>query len=149
MKVILSRLKTDNKGTIGFLKIDNDPMYFTLEDPYHDKKIYGDTRIPMGSYEIKLRDEGGMTKRYKDKYGAEFHKGMLWLQDVPNYEWIYIHTGNTKEHTEGCILVGMIADISSETKSVGRSRDAYKEIYSKISNAILNGNKVTIQVIDE
>jgi Family of unknown function (DUF5675) len=148
MKVILNRLKTDDKGTIGFLKIDNDPMYFTLEDPHHDDKTYGDTRIPMGSYEIKLRNEGGMTKRYKDKYGAE-HKGMLWLQDVPGYEWIYIHTGNTKEHTEGCILVGMIADISPETKSVGRSRDAYKEIYGKIRDTILSGEKVIIQVIDE
>ena len=34
------------------------------------------------------------------------HKGMLWVRDVPGFEYILIHTGNTDEHTSGCLIVG-------------------------------------------
>ena len=34
------------------------------------------------------------------------HKGMLWVRDVPGFEYILIHTGNTDEHTAGCLIVG-------------------------------------------
>lgn len=147
MLVTLKRFKSDKKGTIGTLSIDNEPFCFTLEDAHHDIKIPKLTRIPMGHYQIKLRNEGGMTQRYREKYAL--HRGMLWLQDVPNFEWVYIHTGNTDEHTDGCILVGEIANLNENKKVVGESRDAYIKVYEIISGAILNGIKVTIKVIDE
>jgi len=145
----LIRLKHDDRATIGFLSIDGKPMYFTLEDAPHDVKIGGRTRIPMGHYEIKLRNEGGMTKRYSQKYGDEFHKGMLHLQDVKGFEFIYIHIGNTDEHTEGCILVGVSSNLGKSRKNVGNSASAYQNIYPIVRDAILSGEKVTIQVIDE
>jgi len=149
MQLKLTRLKSDDRATIGFLSIDDDPAYFGLEDAHHDKKIPGKTRIPMGHYEIKLRDAGGMTKRYAADYGDDFHKGMLHLQDVPGFEWVYIHTGNDEDDTEGCILVGVTANLGIGRKSVGNSRAAYRQIYPKVRDAILAGEKVTIQVIDE
>lgn len=147
MKIIVKRFMSDDKGTIGTLTIDGEPSCFTMEDAHHDIKIPHLTRIPMGSYDIKLRNEGGMTQRYANKYS--FHKGMLWLQDVPNFEWVYIHTGNTDEDTDGCILVGEIANLNHNRKIVGESVDAYKPLYQAISSAIENGIKVTIQIIDE
>ena len=41
----------------------------------------------------------------QSKYG-DMHKGMLWVRDIPGFEYILIHTGNTDEHTSGCLLVG-------------------------------------------
>ncbi len=147
MQIILKRFISDTQGTIGTLHIDGEPKCFTMEDAHHDTKIYSKTRIPMGKYQIKLRDAGGMNKTYSKRYAN--HKGMLWLQDVPNFEWIYIHTGNTDAHTDGCILVGEIANININRKMVGESRDAYIPLYEMISGAIFNGIKVNIQIIDE
>lgn len=147
MLIKLKRFKSDSKGTIGTLTIDDNPKCFTLEDAHRDVKVLGETRIPMGNYIVKLRNEGGMTKRYAKRYAN--HRGMLWLQDVPNFEWVYIHTGNTEEHTDGCILVGEIANLNENRKVVGESRDAYVDIYETISGAILNGIQVRIQIIDE
>ncbi|NOQ31776.1 MAG: hypothetical protein GQ570_11700 [Helicobacteraceae bacterium] len=147
MQLILKRFMSDDKGTIGTFHIDNEPKCFTMEDAYHETKIYGKTRIPMGNYEVKLRDAGGMTQRYAKRYSN--HKGMLWLQNVPNFEWVYIHTGNTDEDTDGCILLGEVANLNINNKMVQESRDAYVPIYEMISGAILNGIKVNILVIDE
>ncbi len=107
MTITLQRLRSDSTATSGFLSINGKVVCFTLEDAFHVAKIIGGTRIPSGTYEIKLRDVGGLTQKYLEKYGSSFHHGMLWLQDVPDYEYVYIHVGNTHKHTEGCILVGM------------------------------------------
>jgi hypothetical protein len=70
------------------------------------------------------------------------HKGMLWVRDVPNFKWILIHTGNTDEHTSGCLLTGLTSD--SSKGFIGRSVDAYKAIYPRIAAALENGEDVFI-----
>ena len=78
------------------------------------------------------------------------HKGMLWVWDVPNFEYILIHTGNTDEHTAGCLLVGdsQQANFGDSNGMVGSSVNAYKRIYPPISEAIERGEKVTITYTD-
>ena len=63
--------------------------------------------MPAGTYKIELRKEGGggFHNKYKKKYGS-LHKGMLHVTNVPNFEYILIHTGNSDEHTAGCLLLG-------------------------------------------
>ena len=75
------------------------------------------------------------------------HKGMLWLQDVPNFTWILIHTGNTDSHTAGCLLLGETQQDLDKGKDgfVGGSGDAYKKMYPKVADALLSGEKVTIK----
>ena len=72
---------------------------------------------------------------------------MLELQDVPNFKYILIHTGNTDEHTAGCLLVGETQQDLDRGKDgfVGGSGDAYKKMYPKVRDALLNGEKVTIK----
>jgi hypothetical protein len=77
---------------------------------HRDVKVKGETRIPAGRYQVTLRTEGGFHSKYSEKYG-EMHKGMLWVRDVPGFEYILIHTGNTDEHTAGCLLVGNTSDL--------------------------------------
>jgi hypothetical protein len=105
-----------------------------------------ETCIPEGTYKIKLRTVGGFNERYTTKYPT-FHRGMLWIQDVPGFEYILIHQGNTDEHTSGCLIVGdsqQDLDVNFNGM-VGSSANAYKKLYPKISAQLLAGNEVTIE----
>ena len=105
MNLLLSRQETCERGTVGRLYADGEFLCWTLENPKHKKKIWGDTRIPAGVYNIKLRTAGKFHRRYKKRF-PDIHKGMLHLQDVPNFKYILIHCGNSKKDTHGCILTG-------------------------------------------
>ena len=144
MNLQLHRLNDDGSATIGVMYIDGKFQCFTLEDTYNEPKIYGKTRIPQGSYAVELRKEGGMVQRYNSKY--EEHDGMLWLKNVANFEYVYIHVGNTDDDTDGCILVGKSC-ITGRTQSIGNSVIAYKELYPLIKSQIDAGYPVNIEVI--
>ena len=124
-------------------------LCYTLEDETRDVNVKGETRVPAGTYKLELRTEGGFNNKYTKKYG-EFHKGMLHVTNVPNFEYILIHTGNTDEHTAGCLLVGDSQENNAIVKDgfVGKSTNAYKRIYPDISRAISEGNEVTIEYIN-
>ena len=124
-------------------------LCYTLEDEHRSEKIKGETRIPAGTYKITLRTVGGFHTRYTAKYG-EMHKGMLWVRDVPGFEYILIHTGNTDEHTAGCLLVGSSQqeNLSKGDGFIGASGTAYKKIYPSIAAALEAGEEVTITYID-
>lgn len=70
------------------------------------------------------------------------HKGMLWVRDVPGFEYILIHTGNHDEHTSGCLLTGLTSD--SNKGFIGQSVNAYKMIYPRIAEALENNEDVFI-----
>ena len=106
------------------------------------KKVMAKTRIPAGEYEIKLRTVGGFHAKYSKRF-KNIHKGMLWLQDVPNFKWILIHCGNTDAHTAGCLLVGQ----TQQDNFIGKSTKAYLNIYPRIAEAV-ELEKVTINYID-
>ena len=124
-------------------------LCYTLEDEYREEKVMGETRIPSGTYNITLRTTGGFHGRYVKKYG-EMHKGMLWVRDVPGFEYILIHTGNTDEHTAGCLLLGdsQQANFGSSNGMVGSSVNAYKRVYPPIAKALEEGESVSITYVD-
>jgi len=146
MHLQLTRISTGAESTAGALYIDGEFNCYVLEDTKRIKKIAGETRIPDGLYQIALRKEGRLTRRYAQRYGA-MHKGMLWIQAVPEFEWVYIHTGNKRGHTEGCLLVGDSLNNNQIGEGfVGKSRDAYMRIYPRLAGAIESGEKVTIRI---
>lgn len=148
MHLTLYRLSTSEESTVGALYMNGEFVGWTLEDTKRIKKVAGETRVPAGIYEIELRTEGGMHQKYRKRFGR-MHKGMLWLQNVPGFEWIYIHTGNKRGHTEGCILVG--DSLNNNTRQdgfVGSSTPAYRRIYPKIAGAIAKGEDASIRVAD-
>lgn len=120
-------------------------LCYTLEDEHREDKVMGETRIPSGTYNITLRTTGGFHGRYEKKYG-KMHKGMLWVRDVPNFEYILIHTGNTDEHTAGCLILGdsQQANFGSSNGMVGSSVNAYKRVYPPIAKALEEGESVSI-----
>ena len=78
---------------------------------YNPTKIYGETRIPAGTYKLTLRAEGGFHNRYLSRYGAEWHKGMIYVNEVPNYTYVLWHVGNDENDTA---KVALLAGKTSE-----------------------------------
>ena len=155
MELLLQRFSTGDESTLGLMyrghysDPDNMPEFrcFTMEDQPNEPKVPGETRIPAGRYKIELRTEGGMNERYSRKF--DWHFGMLWLQDVPGFEWVYIHYGNYERDTDGCILVGdgcqsNVLDDGMVMSSVA----AYTRLYSEIMRAMDADKDVWITIED-
>ena len=151
MKLDVVRTQFGADATNSLLFIDGVFECYGLEDEIRDVKVYAESAIPLGEYEIKFRTVGGFhtrTKsRYDSKYGEGWHLGMLELQDVPNFEFILVHSGNTDESTAGCYLVGNTQQDLDVSKDgfIGSSRVAYEKMYPKVRDALVAGEKVTIK----
>tara|TARA_R100001594_G_scaffold65692_1_gene99942 strand:- start:485 stop:976 length:492 start_codon:yes stop_codon:yes gene_type:complete len=120
-------------------------LAYTLEDEQRDKKVLGETRIPNGVYKLGLRKVGGYHARYTKRF-PHIHIGMLHVLDVPGFEYILIHCGNTDEHTAGCLLVGDSQENNQIVTNgfIGKSTQAYKRIYPRIAEVLECGEEVTI-----
>jgi hypothetical protein len=153
MKLQVLRFSSQTDSTSGLLfevtEVKKHFLCYTLEDERRVLKVRGETRVPAGTYKIELRNEGGFHQRYTKKYPS-IHRGMLHITDVPNFEYILIHTGNTDEHTAGCLIVGDAQEnnLILPDGFVGKSVNAYKRIYPSIAKAIADGEEVTIEYID-
>ena len=111
MLLSLRRIYFAPTYTIGRLSIPSASFECdTLEDTDRDAnangvfdgqevKIYGKTAIPYGRYRIAMTQSPKFSPRYGDR-------NVPLLLDVPHFEGILIHSGNTPADTEGCILVG-------------------------------------------
>lgn len=106
IKLRIKRIAKQPNYTIGKLYIDDKYYCDTLEDTDRGlkqtdsleqikaKKVYGKTAIPTGEYYVNLT------------YSPKFKRILPVIYDVKGYEGIRIHSGNTADDTEGCILVG-------------------------------------------
>jgi hypothetical protein len=95
MKLDLIRKEFTSHSTIGDLLIDSVFFCFTLEDVVRDIKILKETAIPYGTYQVITN------------YSNRFHRVMPLILNIPNFEGVRIHPGNSNVDTEGCILVGL------------------------------------------
>jgi hypothetical protein len=118
MKLYLKRIHKTEHSTIGELYIDGKFQCYTLEDVEREVKIKNETAIPKGTYKIVIT------------YSNRFKKQLPLLLNVPNFEGIRIHSGNTNHNTEGCILIGQ----TRSNDFIGSSRNAFNELYKKIKN---------------
>lgn len=153
MNLLLDRINSDDESTTGVMyQVHgdwNEFLGFTCEDEHRDVKVAGETRIKAKIYQIKLRNEGGLTQKYKSIY-PDIHKGMLHLQNVENFKYVYIHHGNTDKHTEGCILIGWGAMCHpTEPNTILNSRDCYRNLYKRIIKALDAGEPVWLTVRDK
>jgi hypothetical protein len=99
--------------------------------PVSDWKIKGVTAIPAGTYEINL------------SYSQRFGPATITLMDVPGYQYIRGHAGNTSADTEGCLLFGM----RNSACTVKDSRTALGLVRSLIRAALQSGEHVEIEII--
>ena len=146
MKLTVVRTQFGTDATNGLLFIDGIFECYTLEDQYQAVKVMHETCIPEGTYDIQFRKTGGFHAKYSERY-KNAHYGMLHIQDVPNFTYILIHTGNTDEHTSGCLIVGETQQDLEVSKDgfIGSSTVAYKKMYAKVAGQLLQGKSVSIE----
>ena len=144
LKIKVYRYNSSDTHTDSVMLIDDKFQCFVLEDRYRTEKVYGETRISDGIYEMELRTIGRLHEKYKNRF-PDLHKGMLWLSNVPNFEYILFHIGNDDEDTAGCLLVGY--NKTGGQNFLGDSTNAYVDFYEKVIEAMNQGRKVTVQII--
>lgn len=127
--------------TIGSLYWDNVFFCNTLEDIVRvgddlllekSEKVFGETAIPTGAYEVVLGNFRGTGKMYP------------MLKDVPLFDGIYFHGGNRAEDTMGCILVGMYDP--SQPNRITNSRNMFMGRFLPAVTDALSRNKVWCRI---
>ena len=150
----LDRYLSDEDTTFGKFFVNDEFVCYIVEDQYNAKKVWGETRIPEGVFEISYRYEGIFHKRYKTKF-ADIHKGILCVHNAPDwkiivddtvFQYILIHLGNSDDDTAGCLLPN--TTVNEDTMRGSNSTGAYKKLYSIISEHLDNGKKVSLEVRD-
>ena len=135
MELKLKRVAKLPTYTIGHLYNGDQYLCDTLEDTWRDlnkvPKVYGQTAIPEGRYRIVMT------------WWAKHNKEIPILLNVPYFDGILIHAGNTAKDTEGCILVG-----ENKVKGQVVNSQYHSQIISEmISEAIDMNEKVFITII--
>lgn len=138
----------DGETTLGLLFIDNKYFCYTLEDTYREVKVKGKTRIPKGTYNLDFnRFDTGLTLKYrKTRPWFTYH---LHVQNVPGYEGIYIHSGSTHEHTEGCLLVARSIYSDDAKSSIFNSKVTFEALYKQLQTKLDTGERLRIIYYDE
>lgn len=143
MEILVKREYKKKDYTIGKMYINGEYFCDTLEDTdrcltmtmslaeIKEVKEYGRTAIPTGRYPIAYT------------YSARFKKHLPLLLNVPAFDGVRIHSGNTHKDTEGCILLG-------ENKAVGKvlnSRKTMDEFLRILKPAIEACEDIWITII--
>lgn len=116
MVITIKRLYKTDTSTIGELLINGIFECFTLEDTERKVKIKGETAIPKGTYKVIINESN------------RFKRLLPLLIDVPDFEGVRIHSGNSNHDTEGCILVGK----TRNKNYIGQSRKAFDKLFKKM-----------------
>jgi len=83
---------------ISRVYINGEYFCFSIEDATRTTKIKGETCIPLGQYPLSTR--------FSPKFSKAYNHDMIWVQNVPGFDFILIHWGNTISDTEGCLIIG-------------------------------------------
>lgn len=136
MRLLLERRFKGDGYTIGSLYVNGEKFCDTLEDRVRDlaggeSKVPGETAIPEGRYRVIVNRS--------PKFGRDLPR----LLDVPMFEGVLIHRGNTAEDSAGCILVG-------ENKVRGKviNSTPYEErLVALCKAALAMGETIEIEVV--
>jgi len=150
MTLRVERFGFGKDSTLSELTISNDTFScYVIEDERRTRKVKGETCIPVGTYEVLLKTD---SPKFETKYFSRFpdiHRGMLWLQDVENFSFVYIHMGNKETHTQGCLLPNLVPQILPDGEFLGgRSKPAYEAIYRRVIAAFDTGERVFVEIAE-
>lgn len=131
MQLTVQRTESSSTTTVGELFVDGVFECYTLEDTVRDLKkdgsgkVYGKTAIPAGTYNVSLTQS------------ARFKRVLPLVLNVPFFEGVRIHPGNTAADTDGCVLVGTtkVGQAGKPCDFIGNSRVAFDRLFAKLTAA--------------
>lgn len=126
------------------------PLAWCLEDERRLEKVFSQTCIPTGTYQLALRTHGGFHDRYTQRF-PDFHIGMIEVMDVPDFTGVLWHVGNDHQDTSGCLLLGstpILIPRAAGNFKVASSVDSYREVYPPIAAALAAGEECTVSYIE-
>lgn len=137
----LVRTSLNPSSTLGKLSINGVFECYTLEDtmrevpgtPVSSWKVYGDTAIPVGTYEVII------------DFSAHFGRMMPHITGVSGFDGIRMHSGNTDRDTLGCILLGQTI---GGPDLIGNSRIAFDKFFGKLQAALADFAEPTITILN-
>lgn len=154
MKLRVERRWKKETYTIGVLFVDGVRFCETLEDKDRGlkqtdplsyikaRKVYQETAIPTGTYDVSM-------DTISPKYSASSWYWKLCqgkvprLLNVPGWEGVLIHTGNTALDTAGCLICGRNTKVGQLTES----KVTYEKLYKKMKAAYEKGEKISIEIV--
>jgi hypothetical protein len=130
MKLLLKRVALQETYTVGHLYIDDVKFCDTLEDKVRAPgvKVFGQTAIPAGKYKVVIT------------FSQRFQRRLPLLLNVPMFDGIRIHPGNTAIDTHGCILVG-INDVKGQ---IHQSKMTFDQLYKRMDESKLTQFEIEI-----
>lgn len=137
MKLELIRVVLTPRCTVGVLRVDGVHQCFVLEDTSRAPgvKVPGQTAIPEGRYRVEIT--------HSPRFGVD----MPLVLEVPGFQGIRIHAGNTKDDTEGCLLPGRhVLLLNAGEYQVTESRAAYVELFALLDAARRRSESVEMVV---
>ena len=145
---LILRYSGTEESTLGLFFVNRKFQHYIIEDSYRAEKIAGITRIAAGIYPLVIRTVGGFHNRYMRKF-SEIHKGMIWITNVPEFEYILYHIGNKADNSAGCVLSGDVANNNQLVDGfVSSSTNAYKRTYPKLIDYINENSDPVIEIVD-
>lgn len=153
MEILLDRKWKKETYTIGKVFVNEGQFCDSVEDTdrglrqddsledIRTRKVYGETAIPTGRYRVRLdlvSQKYAGVKFYLDFCGGRMPR----LMDVPGFEGILIHPGNTALDSYGCILPGR----NTQKGKVTSSRDTWVRLYRLMEEADARGEEIWITI---
>lgn len=159
--LIVERYDFEPDWTIGRLLINKVKDGFVVEDQIRkigQPKVHGETAIPFGRYALSFRQSPKFSAKF---LWSDAHKklvwatqranfpeitdfrdhDLIWLKDVPNFQFILVHWGNTDKDTEGCLIVGAKLGMVEGREGVVESRVYYQKMYERVYPIIKAGGQ--------
>lgn len=156
LELVLRRTRRCSESTPGDLlnvAESGGLVCHTIEDRIRTgPKVPGETAIPAGRYRIGLRTDSPKFAHYYDRW--DWYRGMPHIQNVPGFEWIYLHPGLDHRDSEGCVLVGFdleaytVGGVENWRIRSGTTRPAFEKVCKLVYAAIDAGEEVWIAVHD-
>lgn len=144
MTLFVEEIGTTPHSTASQLFLDNRPFAFVVEDGYREQKVMGETRIPAGRYQVVQCQQGRFFAAYKNRFGHDF---VPYLKNVPGFEGVLLHIGNTVNDTQGCLLICSGIKMDTDGSYLGvESTAAYRRLYSMLNLAYQRGEEVWLEI---
>jgi hypothetical protein len=139
----LTRLQSDGVGTHSRISDGSTAICEALELAFHAPKIAGRTRIPSGTYKLGFRARSHFDAVYRERVtrAGQIYRGMIEIENVPDFSALLFHCGNTIADSEACVLCGnrVVAGASGYFIPGGESEPAFLRLYAALSAAIAAG----------